>query len=113
MTRRWSIPYLKVVPNGGSPPDFTPPCPPTADPDDWQALWHGDEIRAGQYDWWVMHGGPFVSDTALKAQGRIPADWTITTEIRHARSVDAPAPTTDSTVLVSPVADSGQGGDYK
>lgn len=108
MTRRWSIPYLQVVPADGSPPDFTPPSPPGVDNADWQAVWHGEDIFAGQYDWWVMHGGPLVPDTALKAQGRIPVDWTITQEIRRARSVDAPGPPDGSTVPASPVSDSGE-----
>lgn len=108
MKKASTVPYLKVVPIDGSVPDFTPPCPPTVDPTDWQVLWHGEDIFTGQYDWWVMHGGPFVPDTALKVQGRIPADWTITMEIRRSRSVGAPAPTTDSTVPASPAADSAQ-----
>ena len=91
-----TVPYLQVVPQDGTPPDFTPPCPPCADRDDWQAAWHGQDIFSGQYDWWVMHGGPFVADAVLKAQGRIPADWTITMELHRVRSVDAPGPSGDS-----------------
>jgi len=111
MTRRWSIPYLQVVPADGSAPDFTPPCPPTVDPNDWQAVYHGDEIRAGKYDYWCAHGGPFVSDDVLKAQGLLAPDWSRVVEITQSL-FGSPAthqPTTDSIVPVSPVSDSAQG----
>ena len=108
MKRASSIPYLQVVPQNGTVPDFTPPCPPTVDPADWQAVCHGEDIFAGHYDWWVTHGGPFVADAMLKAQGRIPAEWTITSEIRRARSGGEPGSPTDSTVPASRATDAAQ-----
>ncbi len=53
--------------------------------DDWQSLFHTEAIWAGEYDWYVRHGGAFLPDAALKAQGRIPADWSAVAEIREAR----------------------------
>ncbi len=93
------ISYLKLVPSDGTPPDFTPPCPPAVDPLDWQILWHSEAIWAGEYDWFIAHGGPFVSDAELKAQGKIPPQWSRVDELMgvlfgsHAQ----PRPATDST----------------
>jgi hypothetical protein len=53
--------------------------------DEWQAFLHGDAISAGQYDWYCLHGGPFIADADLKAQGRLPADWSEVREFREAR----------------------------
>ncbi len=71
------VPYLKVVPMDGTPPDFTPPRPDGVSERDWLIFLHGPDIRTGRYDYWFTHGGPFISDAELKAQGLIPADWTL------------------------------------
>lgn len=92
---RINAPYLQVV-HGNTTPDFTPPCPPGVAETAWQVLWHGDDLLDGHYDWFVAHGGPFVSDAALKAQGKIPADWDLTKESRLFPPVAAPANGGDS-----------------
>lgn len=110
MIRHRSISYLQVVPADGSPPDFTPPCPPTVDPNDWQAVCHGEDIFAGKYDYWCAHGGPFVSDAALKAQGLLAPDWSRVVEITQSLfgSPATPQPPADSTVPALPGSDSAQ-----
>lgn len=110
MKRASSVPYLQVVPQDGTIPDFTPPCPPTVDPTDWQVLWHSDAIHAGEYDYWCAHGGPFVSDAALKAQGVLPPDWNRAAELSQSLfgPLAMPQPRADSTAPASPATDSEQ-----
>ena len=92
-----TVSYLQVV-HGNTPPDFTPPCPPGLDREDWLAFLHFDEIYDGLYDYWVQHGGPFLPDAALKAQGLIPVDWDRRPEDIVSRQDDSPlVPATDST----------------
>ena len=55
-----TIPYLKVVPTDGTPPDFTSPRPAGVSELDWQIFLHGDEILDGKYSYWVRCGGPFI-----------------------------------------------------
>ena len=94
-----AIPYLQVV-QGNTPPDFNPPRPAGISERDWFIFLHGEEIRAGAYDYWVLHGGSCMSDKTLKAQGLIPQDWAFRDGRQTLiRPLDAEplVPTTDST----------------
>lgn len=53
--------------------------------DAWQAFLHADAIGVGEYDWYCLHGGPFIADAQLKILGVIPADWSAVREFREAR----------------------------
>lgn len=66
------------------PPRAVSPVPGMSD-DEWQAFLNADAISAGEYDWYVRHGGPFIADAQLKVLGVIPADWSALAEIREAR----------------------------
>lgn len=70
------VPYLQVV-RDNTPPDFTPPRPEGVSERDWLVFLHMDDILANRYDYWFLHGGPCLSDAALKAQGLIPTDWSL------------------------------------
>ncbi len=80
--------YLAVVTTREAleqnPPRNISPFPGFSD-DDWQAFLHGDAISVGQFDWYVLHGGPFIADAQLKILGVIPADWSAVKEFREAR----------------------------
>jgi hypothetical protein len=80
--------YLTVVTTSAAleqnPPRAVSPLRGISD-DDWQSLFHTEAIWAGEYDWYIRHGGPFITDAELKAQGGIPADWSALAEVREAR----------------------------
>ena len=96
--------YLRVVTDSdvltADPPRAVSPLPGVSD-DHWLIFTHGDAIRAGAYDYWLLHRGPFLSDAELKAEGLIAADWTAPAEVRAAWAADAPLTSTDSTVRPS------------
>ncbi len=80
--------YLTVVTTSAAleqnPPRAVSPLRGISD-DEWHALLHGDVISAGQFDWYVLHGGPFIADAQLKILGVIPADWSAVKEFREMR----------------------------
>lgn len=78
-----TVPYLQVVLPDGTPPDFTSPRPAGVSERDWLIFLHAHDVMMNRYDYWLTHGGPFVPDAELKAQGRIPQDWTMQHNLRN------------------------------
>lgn len=85
MKKTTAVPYLHLV--GAQAPTSTErlPVPLGVGALDWEKFCHAEDIAAGKYNWYLAHGGPFVPDAELKAQGRIPADWSYTNEYLQTR----------------------------